>query len=138
VGFKDGYGDIELMTRIYARMGDRLTYIGGLPTAETFALPYLELGVTTYSSAIFNFLPEFAQNFYAAVRRRDHAEVFKQLRDFVLPYIDIRNRHKGYAVSIVKAGMRAVGRPAGPVRSPLTDLEASEMDALKKLIAGRS
>jgi 5-dehydro-4-deoxyglucarate dehydratase len=138
VGFKDGYGDIELMTRIYARMGDRLTYIGGLPTAETFALPYLELGVTTYSSAIFNFLPEFAQNFYAAVRRRDHAEVFKQLRDFVLPYIDIRNRHKGYAVSIVKAGMGAVGRPAGPVRSPLTDLEASEMDALKKLIAGRS
>jgi 5-dehydro-4-deoxyglucarate dehydratase len=138
VGFKDGYGDIELMTRIYARMGDRLTYIGGLPTAETFALPYLEMGVTTYSSAIFNFLPEFAQNFYAAVRRRDHAEVFKQLRDFVLPYIDIRNRHKGYAVSIVKAGMGAVGRPAGPVRSPLTDLEASEMDALKKLIAGRS
>jgi 5-dehydro-4-deoxyglucarate dehydratase len=138
VGFKDGYGDIELMTRIYARLGDRLTYIGGLPTAETFALPYLEMGVTTYSSAIFNFLPEFAQNFYAAVRRRDHAEVFKQLRDFVLPYIDIRNRHKGYAVSIVKAGMRAVGRPAGPVRTPLTDLDAGEMESLGKLIAGRS
>jgi 5-dehydro-4-deoxyglucarate dehydratase len=138
VGFKDGYGDIELMTRIYARLGDRLTYVGGLPTAETFALPYLEMGVTTYSSAIFNFLPEFAQNFYAAVRRRDHAEVYKELRDFVLPYIDIRNRHKGYAVSIVKAGMRAIGRPAGPVRTPLTDLDESEMDALSKLIAGRS
>ena len=138
IGFKDGYGDIELMTRIYARMGDRLTYIGGLPTAETFALPYLEMGVTTYSSAIFNFLPEFAQNFYAAVRRRDHAVVYKELRDFVMPYIDIRNRHKGYAVSIVKAGMRAVGRPAGPVRTPLTDLDASEMDALSALIAGRS
>jgi 5-dehydro-4-deoxyglucarate dehydratase len=138
VGFKDGYGDIELMTRIYARLGDRLTYIGGLPTAETFALPYLEMGVTTYSSAIFNFLPQFAQNFYAAVRRRDHDEVFKQLRDFVLPYINIRNRHRGYAVSIVKAGMRAIGRPAGPVRTPLTDLDASEMEALGKLIAGRS
>jgi 5-dehydro-4-deoxyglucarate dehydratase len=138
VGFKDGYGDIELMTRIYARMGDRLIYIGGLPTAETFALPYLELGVTTYSSAIFNFLPQFAQNFYAAVRRRDHAEVFKQLRDFVLPYIDIRNRHKGYAVSIVKAGMRAIGRPAGPVRTPLTDLDQNELDALTRLIAGRT
>jgi 5-dehydro-4-deoxyglucarate dehydratase len=138
VGFKDGYGDIELMTRIYARMGDRLTYIGGLPTAETFALPYLEMGVTTYSSAIFNFLPQFAQDFYAAVRRRDHEEVFKQLREFVLPYIDIRNRHKGYAVSIVKAGMRAIGRPAGPVRTPLTDLDDAEMDALKKLIASRA
>ncbi|HEY4380644.1 MAG TPA: 5-dehydro-4-deoxyglucarate dehydratase [Acidobacteriaceae bacterium] len=138
VGFKDGYGDIELMTRIYARMGDRLVYVGGLPTAETFALPYLEMGVTTYSSAIFNFLPKFAQNFYAAVRRRDHAVVYKELRDFVLPYIDIRNRRKGYAVSIVKAGMRAIGRPAGPVRTPLTDLDASELDALMKLIAGRS
>jgi 5-dehydro-4-deoxyglucarate dehydratase len=138
VGFKDGVGDIELMTRIYARLGDRLTYIGGLPTAETFALPYLEMGVTTYSSAIFNFLPEFAQAFYAAVRRRDREEVFKRLREFVLPYIEIRNRKKGYAVSIVKAGMRAIGRSAGPVRTPLTDLDQNEMNALSRLIAGRS
>ena len=60
------------MTRVYPRMGDRLTYVGGLPTAETFALPYLDMGVTTYSSAVFNFVPEFATKFYAAVRRRDH------------------------------------------------------------------
>jgi 5-dehydro-4-deoxyglucarate dehydratase len=138
VGFKDGVGDIERMTRIYARMGDRLTYIGGLPTAETFALPYLEMGVTTYSSAIFNFLPKFALDFYSAVRKRDHATVFASLRDFVLPYIQIRNRRKGYAVSIVKAGMKAVGRPAGPVRPPLTDLTEAELHDLTKLIAGRS
>ncbi len=30
VGYKDGIGDIELMTRVYCRLGDRLTYIGGL------------------------------------------------------------------------------------------------------------
>ncbi len=138
VGFKDGVGDIERMTRIYARLGDRLTYIGGLPTAETFALPYLELGVTTYSSAIFNFLPDFALEFYAAVRRRDHATVFAGLRELVLPYIQIRNRRKGYAVSIVKAGMKAVGRAAGPVRSPLTDLTEAEYQELTQLIAGRS
>jgi 5-dehydro-4-deoxyglucarate dehydratase len=138
VGFKDGVGDIERMTRIYSRLGDRLIYIGGLPTAETFALPYLELGVTTYSSAIFNFLPEFALAFYAAVRRRDHASVYASLRDFVLPYIQIRNRRRGYAVSIVKAGMKAIGRPAGPVRSPLTDLTEGELQELAKLIAGRS
>src|ERR1700678_4481108 len=138
VGFKDGVGDIERMTRIYARMGDRLTYIGGLPTAETFALPYLEMGVTTYSSAIFNFLPKFALDFYSAVRKRDHATVFAGLREFVLPYIQIRNRRKGYAVSIVKAGIKAVGRPAGPGRPPLTDLSEAELQDLTKLIAGRS
>jgi len=137
IGFKDGIGDIELMTRIYTRLGDRLIYIGGLPTAETFALPYLEMGVTTYSSAIFNFLPDFAQQFYAAVRRHDRNEVFKRLREFVLPYIEIRNRRKGYAVSIVKAGMRAIGRTAGPVRPPLTDLFPDDYEALAKLIAGR-
>jgi 5-dehydro-4-deoxyglucarate dehydratase len=137
VGFKDGVGDIELITRIRARLGERLVYIGGLPTAETYALPYLELGVTTYSSAIFNFLPRFALDFYAAVRRRDHTAVLEQLRAFVLPYIAIRRRRKGYAVSIVKAGLRAVGRSAGPVRPPLTELDADELEELKKLIAER-
>ncbi len=138
IGFKDGVGDIEIMTRIYARLGDRLTYIGGLPTAETFALPYLEMGVTTYSSAIFNFLPQFAQTFYTAVRRRDREKVYADLRDFVLPYIAIRNRRKGYAVSIVKAGMTAIGRPAGPVRTPLVDLTEPELAELKKLIGDRN
>jgi 5-dehydro-4-deoxyglucarate dehydratase len=138
MGFKDGHGDIELMTRIRARLGDRLVYIGGLPTAETFALPYLEIGVTTYSSAIFNFLPRFALQFYGAVRRRDRASVFSMLREFVLPYIAIRGRRKGYAVSIVKAGMKAIGRSAGPVRPPLVDLGPAELDELKTLIAGRS
>lgn len=138
IGFKDGVGDIEMMTRIYARLGDRLVYVGGLPTAETFALPYLEMGVTTYSSAIFNFVPHFANTFYAAVRARDRDTVYRMLKDFVLPYIAIRNRKKGYAVSIVKAGMTAVGRSAGPVRSPLLDLTADEFDALKTLIGNRS
>jgi 5-dehydro-4-deoxyglucarate dehydratase len=134
VGFKDGVGDIELMMRVYAEMGDRLTYIGGLPTAETYALPYLEMGVTTYSSAIFNFMPDWALNFYAAVRARDRLTVMAELRRFVLPYIAIRNRSPGYAVSIVKAGMTAIGRPAGPVRSPLTDLKPEELEELSALI----
>ncbi len=138
VGFKDGVGDIELMMRIYARLGDRLTYIGGLPTAETFAAPYLEMGVTTYSSAIFNFMPEWALAFYAAVRAHDGARILAGLRDFVLPYIAIRNRGAGYAVAIVKAGMAAVGRPAGPVRLPLTDLTAAERDELGALIAANT
>ncbi|GJE48400.1 putative 5-dehydro-4-deoxyglucarate dehydratase [Methylobacterium tardum] len=137
VGFKDGVGDVELMTRVYAGLGDRLTYIGGLPTAETFALPYLEMGVTTYSSAIFNFLPDWALSFYEAVRRRDRDAIYAELRAFVLPYIALRNRKRGYAVSIVKAGMNAVGRPAGPVRPPLTDLDAAELAELTALIGDR-
>ncbi|MGW3360003.1 5-dehydro-4-deoxyglucarate dehydratase [Streptomyces bungoensis] len=135
VGYKDGVGDIDTVTRIHARLGGRLTYIGGLPTAETFALPYLQLGVTTYSSAIFNFLPEFALAFYTAVREQRQADVTRMLSAFVLPYTEIRNRQAGYAVSIVKAGMAATGRSAGPVRPPLTDLSTQEYDSLSALIA---
>ena len=134
VGFKDGVGDIELMMRVYAKLGDRLTYVGGLPTAETFALPYLEMGVTTYSSAIYNFMPEWALSFYDAVRAKDHAKVMKGLKEFVLPYIAIRNENRGYSVSIVKAGMKAIGRDAGPVRTPLTDLTPNQFDRLKRLV----
>jgi 5-dehydro-4-deoxyglucarate dehydratase len=134
VGFKDGVGDIELLTRIRARMGTRLTYIGGMPTAETFALPYREIGIDTYSSAIFNFMPEWALRFHAAVLAGDRATVQFHLRDFVMPYIAIRNRAKGYAVAIVKAGLRIVGRPAGHVRSPLLDLKPAEFEELRTLI----
>ena len=134
VGYKDGVGDVELMMRIYCKLGDRLTYIGGLPTAETFAPAYLEMGVTTYSSAIFNFMPEWAVSFYKAVRARDKAAIVRELNDFVLPYIALRNKGKGYAVSIVKAGCDLVGRPAGPVRPPLTGLKPDEMAELDALI----
>lgn len=134
VGFKDGVGSIEQMTCTYARVGDRLMYVGGLPTAETFALPLLQLGVSTYSSAIFNFVPQFAIDFYDAVRAQDRVEVYRRLNEFVLPYLDIRDRTCGYAVSIVKAGLSAVGRPGGPVRPPLTDLLEGEVAELRDLI----
>ncbi len=115
-------------------MGDRLTYVGGLPTAETFALPYLDMGVATYSSAVFNFVPEFATAFYAAVRRRDHATIDAGLKNFILPLIAIRNRKKGYSVSIIKAGMKVMGRESGPVRTPLTDLNENEIAELAALV----
>jgi 5-dehydro-4-deoxyglucarate dehydratase len=134
VGLKDGVGDVERMTRTYARVGDRLIYVGGLPTAETFALPLLRLGVSTYSSALFNFVPDFALRFFAAVRAEDHGAVYGMLNDFVMPYLDIRDRARGYAVSIIKAGLTAVGRDGGRVRPPLSDLTAEERAELSALI----
>ena len=79
-------------------------------------------------------MPDWALSFYAAVRAQDRATVMAELKRFVLPYIAIRKRAPGYAVAIVKAGMTAIGRPAGPVRSPLTDLNQGELDELAALI----
>src|SRR5699024_11858632 len=105
-----------------------------LPTAESFALHLLQLGMSTYSSALFNFVPEFALDFYRDVRNFDHAAVTEQLNRFVLPYGSIRDRAKGYGVSIVKAGLKAIGRDAGPVRTPLQDLRPQDLADLEALI----
>jgi 5-dehydro-4-deoxyglucarate dehydratase len=64
----------------------------------------------------------------------DHATVGRLLDQFFLPYLEIRNRRAGYAVSIVKAGVRLVGRDAGPVRPPLADLVPAEAEQLRVLI----
>lgn len=134
IGFKDAIGDIEHLTKVVAKNGDRLFYLGGLPTAETYALPLLQLGMSTYSSAMFNFVPEFALEFYSDVRNLDRAAVTEKLNHFVLPYGEIRDRAKGYGVSIVKAGLKAIGRDAGPVRTPLQDLPAEDVAELESLI----
>ncbi len=134
IGYKDGLGDIELMVSIRRRLGERLTYLGGLPTAEVYAAAYKALGVPVYSSAVFNFIPKTAMDFYHAIAREDHATVGKIIDDFFLPYLDIRNRKSGYAVSIVKAGAKIVGYDAGPVRAPLTDLLPGEYEQLAALI----
>lgn len=134
VGFKDGTGDIGLVRQVTATMGDRLMYLGGMPTAELFAEAYLGAGFTTYSSAVFNFVPGLAVEFYKALRagEREHCE--KILRDFFYPFMAIRNRRKGYAVAAIKAGVRLQGFDAGKVRPPLDDLTREEEEMLLNLI----
>lgn len=134
IGFKDGAGNIEQLVSVRQRLGDRLIYVGGMPTAEVFAVPYKGIGFSTYSSAVFNFLPRMARRFFDAVRTDDRETTDRLLRDFFLPYLGLRNRRRGYAVSIIKAGMRLTGRAAGPVRPPLVDLSASEEAELSILI----
>ena len=136
VGFKDGIGEIELMVAIRRRLGERLAYLGGLPTAEVYAAAYKAIGVPVYSSAVFNFVPRTAMQFYDGLAKDDQATTGRLLDSFFLPYLAIRNRRPGYAVSIVKAGARLVGRDAGPVRPPLTDLLPAELEELDALIRG--
>jgi 5-dehydro-4-deoxyglucarate dehydratase len=135
IGFKDGTGDIATVRQICATLGDRLAYVGGMPTHEMFAEAYDAAGVSTYSSAIFNFVPEMALEFYGALRQGDKATMEHYLKTFFMPYAKIRDRSPGYAVSIIKAGLRLVGHDCGPVRAPLTDLTKEEHDMFAPLIA---
>ena len=134
IGFKDGVGDIEQLTGVRNALGDRLLFINGMPTAETYARSFRGIGIPAYSSAIFNFIPRTALAFHRAINSGDDATVDRLLKDFFIPYVRIRNRGAGYAVSIVKAGATIVGRSAGKVRPPLSDCTAEEVAELRMLI----
>lgn len=134
IGFKDGSGDIGEVRRITATLGDRLVYIGGMPTHELYSEAYAAAGVSTYSSAIFNFAPELALSFHRALQEGRKTSLQSILTGFFYPYAQIRDRAPGYAVSIVKAGLRLCGRDCGPVRPPLTDLTEEEHAMLAPLV----
>ncbi|MCP1312876.1 MULTISPECIES: 5-dehydro-4-deoxyglucarate dehydratase [unclassified Halomonas] len=134
IGLKDGKGDIQALNKIVKTVGDRLAYIGGVPTAEIFAEAYLSIGVNTYSSAVFNFVPDMASTFYKALRAGNHDTVKKITQEFFIPFIELRDRKQGYAVSLIKQGAEIIGKPAGPVRAPLVMPSAEESDRLAKLI----
>jgi 5-dehydro-4-deoxyglucarate dehydratase len=134
IGFKDGVGDVDKVIEITTLLGDRLVYVGGMPTHEVYAQAYFAAGVTTYSSAVFNFVPALAQRFYKALRTGDQATVDQILKDFFFPFVALRNRRRGYAVSIIKAGLRVIGQDPGPVRAPLTDLTPEEVKLLEVIV----
>jgi 5-dehydro-4-deoxyglucarate dehydratase len=135
IGFKDGTGQIDVVREITAKLGDRLCYIGGMPTHELYAEAFNAVGVTTYSSAVFNFVPELAQRFYRAMRAGDSATMTEILTNFFFPFAKLRDRQVGYPVSIIKAGVELIGRNPGPVRPPLTNLTGEEKEMLRGLIA---
>jgi 5-dehydro-4-deoxyglucarate dehydratase len=106
-----------------------------VPTAEILARQCFAIGIRAYSSAVFAFLPALARRFFVAVRDGDDDAADDLMNRFYLPLVKLRARRRGYAVSIIKAGLRAVGKPAGPVRPPLVDLTAGEEEELRRLIA---
>lgn len=134
IGFKDGKGDIQALNKLIKTVGDRLVYIGGVPTAEIFAEAYLSIGVNTYSSAVFNFVPDMAVAFYRELRKGNSEFVRKVTNDFFIPFVNLRDRKQGYGVSLIKAGAGIIGRPAGSVRAPLTMPTSEERQQLEKLI----
>ncbi|KQV13325.1 MULTISPECIES: 5-dehydro-4-deoxyglucarate dehydratase [unclassified Kitasatospora] len=144
VGYKDGIGDLDRMQRIVSAVRTAhpdlpFRYFNGLPTAELTGLAYRGIGVTLYSSAVFCFAPDLALAFHTALNSGDDEAANRLLDGFFRPLVELRNLGAGYAVSLVKAGVRLDGLDVGQVRSPLTEPAAEHVAQLADLIKyGRS
>jgi 5-dehydro-4-deoxyglucarate dehydratase len=138
IGLKDGLGDLDLMQRTVSAVrtevpGDFL-YFNGLPTAEQTQLAYQAIGVPLYSSAVFCFAPEIALAFHRALVDGDRATADRLLDGFYRPFVELRARGRGYAVSLVKAGVRMRGLDVGEVRPPLHEPEEDHVKQLAEII----
>lgn len=134
IALKDGTGNIEELNVTIKSIGNRLVYIGGVPTAEIISEAYLSIGVNTYSSAVFNFVPKLANHFYKSLRAGDTEKVNLIIKEFFVPFIRLRSKNQGYSVSLIKAGCQLVGKSAGDVRAPLIMPSASELLELQEII----
>lgn len=134
IALKDGTGNMQELNDTIKTVGDRLAYIGGVPTAEIISESYMSIGVNTYSSAVFNFVPKLANYFYKCLQEGNKEKVSLIIKEFFIPFVRLRNRKQGYAVSLIKAGVKLTGNSAGDVRYPLEMPTAEEVALLKKLI----
>ncbi|MFF9160453.1 5-dehydro-4-deoxyglucarate dehydratase [Streptomyces longwoodensis] len=135
IGLKDGHSDLDRLQRLTLAAPEGFLFFNGAATAEVQARAYAAVGVSAYSSAVHAFAPEIANAFFAALRDGDDGTVDKLLRAFYVPFVELRDRAPGYAVSLVKAAARLRGGPVGPVRAPLTDPSAADLADLRTLLA---
>lgn len=134
IGVKDGHSDLDRLQRLTLAAPDGFLFFNGAATAEIQARAYATVGVPAYSSAVHAFAPEIAGAFFAALRDGQQETVDTLLREFYVPFVEIRDRAPGYAVSLVKAAARLRGQRVGPVRAPLTDPAPADLADLKALL----
>jgi 5-dehydro-4-deoxyglucarate dehydratase len=142
VGFKDGVGDLDTLSRVVAAVrsalgpdGKEFQFFNGLPTAEATVPAYRGIGVELYSSAVFCFAPQISKAFYHSVSRGDEELTNRLLTRFFHPLIELRNTVPGYAVSLVKAAVRQSGLEVGGVRPPLVDPGPEHLERLRRIVA---
>ena len=140
IGVKDGVGDVALMQQFVLAAHEEgredLLFFNGLLTAEASQAAYRAIGVPRYSSAAFAMAPAIATAFYQAHEAGDEATQRRLLREFFLPLVALRDTTPGYAVSLIKAGLRHSGLTVGSVRPPLVDPSPEHLATLAALLDG--
>ena len=113
-------------------VGDRLHWVGG--AGDDLVGTYYRLGIRCYTSSISNVSPKLALLLHDVAAAGDEATLRELMHRYVVPLYAFRARKKGFEVSVMKAMMQLQGQAAGPVRPPLANVNASELDELRAMM----
>ncbi len=130
--WKDGQGNGRTYQRIMNYNGDRLAWLGGL--GDDCIPTYFAAGVQAYTSSISNIAPKLSLELADAGMKRDFARLDGLMERFVHPLYALRERQKGYEVSVMKDAMEILGMTAGPVRPPLMNTKPADVADLRELM----
>jgi 5-dehydro-4-deoxyglucarate dehydratase len=130
--WKDGQGDARKYQRIMHSVGDRLAWLGGL--GDDCVPAYFAIGVQAYTSSISNIAPRLSLALAEAGQARDFARLDGLMKKYVHPLYALRDRVKGYEVTVMKAAMEILSMPAGPVRPPLCPCTEKDLADLRQLL----
>lgn len=131
-GWKDGQGDARKFQRIMHAVGDRLAWFGGI--GDDCVPGYFAVGVQAYTSSISNIAPQLSLMLAEAGMKRDFGKLSELMNKYVHPLYAIRDRLRGYEVSVMKEAMEILGMPAGPVRPPLVNTRPQDIDDVRALM----
>ncbi|MCZ4248832.1 5-dehydro-4-deoxyglucarate dehydratase [Bacillus amyloliquefaciens] len=135
VGVKDGAGNMDLNINLTYTLGDRLGWINGMPMAEVTMPAYLPIGFHSYSSAISNYIPHISRMFYEALKDGNQDAVKNIYEHVILPINEIRKQRKGYAVSLIKAGMEIMSlNVRNTARPPVEPVEIDHYRQLETIL----
>ena len=131
IAWKDGQADVRRYQMIRQRVGDRLHWIGG--AGDDMVPGYYSIGIRTYTSSIANVAPKLSLRLHELGSSGKSDELTQLMNELVIPLYALRARRKGYEVSAMKAMMDMIGLAGGPVRPPLVDLRADELETLRAM-----
>ncbi len=124
VGVKDAKGDLAATADVLSRTD--LAYYSGEDSAT---LPLLSIGAAGVVGTSTHFVGPRTLEMILAYERGDVAGALALHRQLLPLYTGI---FRTQGTILVKAGLRALGRPAGPVRPPLVDATDAELDQLRR------
>ena len=130
--WKEGQGDVRRYQRIMNYNGDRLAWFGGL--GDDCAPGYFAVGVQAFTSSLSNIAPRLSIALAEAGLQRDWDRLNHLMNRYVHPLYALRERSRGYEVSMIKEAMEMMGLPAGPVRPPLMKSRPKDLDDLRLLL----
>jgi 5-dehydro-4-deoxyglucarate dehydratase len=137
IAFKDGRADVRLFMRIREHVNersgdDRLVWLGGV--GDDLVAPYFAAGAVGFTSSLACFWPEASVELYRLASSGDFAGLERYHKKVVRPFYEMRQRRRGFEVSVMKGAMEILGHAAGAPRAPLGQLSETDKTDLRALL----